>query len=407
MALLTRLGAVTTAGDRLEVTPLGRRLQRWPVPVRLARMLAEGRGAPNVAAACALLAEGTARGPNGTTTTCDLLTDLDRFAAQPLHVRQVARELVRLAQATLDDALSTDLPEAGLRRALFAGFADRLARRRGGAGERLTLASGHGAVLARESGVRDGEFLVALEVRGAESRGVAEARVLLASAVDGEWIAPTAVAVEHAVDPRTGQVRAHRVERYDALVLSETPVAIDPAIAAVILAEAWLAREPAAADAELLRRLRFAGLELDVSAVVQQAAATARRVDDIRLVTGLSRETAAALDRLAPTSLAVPSGRQALLSYADDGSVTASVKLQEVFGLAETPRLGPARVPVTFRLLAPNARPVQTTRDLRSFWQRTYPEVRKELRGRYPRHPWPDDPWTATPTHRTTRNARK
>ena len=99
----------------------------------------------------------------------------------------------------------------------------------------------------------------------------------------------------------------------------------------------------------------------------------------------------------------MPSGRSAPLTYADDGTVTASVKLQELFGLADTPTLGPRAVPVTFSLLAPNGRPVQTTRDLRSFWQRTYPEVRKELRGRYPEHPWPDDPWTATATHRTTR----
>jgi ATP-dependent helicase HrpB len=83
--------------------------------------------------------------------------------------------------------------------------------------------------------------------------------------------------------------------------------------------------------------------------------------------------------------------------------VCASVKLQELFGLADTPLLGPRRVPVTFSLLAPSGRPVQTTRDLRSFWERTYPEVRRELRGRYPRHPWPEDPWTATPTARTTR----
>ena len=105
----------------------------------------------------------------------------------------------------------------------------------------------------------------------------------------------------------------------------------------------------------------------------------------------------------APESLAVPSGRSMRLEYADDGSVSASVKLQELFGLAESPKIGPSRVPVTFHLLAPNGRPVQTTRDLRSFWQRTYPEVRKELRGRYSKHPWPEDPWTARPTHRTTR----
>ncbi len=86
--------------------------------------------------------------------------------------------------------------------------------------------------------------------------------------------------------------------------------------------------------------------------------------------------------------------------YREDGSVAAEVKLQELFGLADSPRLGPRQEPVLFLLLAPNGRPVQTTRDLRGFWERTYPEVRKELRGRYPRHPWPEDPWAATPTHR-------
>jgi len=91
------------------------------------------------------------------------------------------------------------------------------------------------------------------------------------------------------------------------------------------------------------------------------------------------------------------------LEYAAEGTVSVSVKLQELFGLADTPCLGPRKTPVTFHLLAPNARPVQTTQDLKSFWATTYQEVRKELRGRYPRHPWPDDPWTATPTHRTTR----
>jgi ATP-dependent helicase HrpB len=81
--------------------------------------------------------------------------------------------------------------------------------------------------------------------------------------------------------------------------------------------------------------------------------------------------------------------------------VSASVKLQELFGLAQTPRVGPRREPVTLLLLAPNGRPVQTTRDLSGFWERLYPEVRRELRGRYPRHPWPEDPWSAPPTHRT------
>jgi ATP-dependent helicase HrpB len=117
----------------------------------------------------------------------------------------------------------------------------------------------------------------------------------------------------------------------------------------------------------------------------------------------LGHADAGQVARLAPATLLVPSGRDIPLRYEADGSVVAAVKLQELFGLAETPVLGPSRVPVTFELLAPNGRPVQVTRDLRSFWTRGYQEVRRELRARYPKHPWPDDPWTATPTHRTTR----
>jgi ATP-dependent helicase HrpB len=99
----------------------------------------------------------------------------------------------------------------------------------------------------------------------------------------------------------------------------------------------------------------------------------------------------------------VPSGRDVRLEYRDDGQIVAAVKLQELFGLGDSPRVGRANVPVTFELLAPNGRPVQVTSDLRSFWTRGYPEVRKELRARYPKHPWPEDPWTATPTAKTRR----
>jgi ATP-dependent helicase HrpB len=408
LAMLARLGASETATGRPAITALGRRLQRLPLPVRLARVLDAAGGAPRVAAACALLAEGAARGPAGVTTSCDLLADLDRFAAQPPDVRQVARALEAAARGRGDAASHPSAPAAAadetlLRRALFAGFADRLARRRVGAADRVTLATGHGATLARESGVRDGEFLVALDVQGVERGGVREARIRLASRVEPDWIVPTEVGVTHAFDAASGQVRAWRVARVDALVVAETPVAPDPDASAALLADAWLARGPGEEDLELLRRLRFAGLGFEIAEVIGRAAVGARALGDVQLVRGLPPEAARALDRLAPTSLPVPSGRRAPLRYGDDGSVTASVKLQEVFGLAETPRLGPAQTPVTFSLLAPNGRPVQTTRDLRSFWQRTYEEVRKELRGRYPKHPWPDDPWTAAPTHRTTR----
>ena len=156
----------------------------------------------------------------------------------------------------------------------------------------------------------------------------------------------------------------------------------------------------------MLRRLRFAALPVDPEALVRAAAAGRNALDEIDLRASLERPIARDLERLAPETLTVPSGRVAKLRYQEDGSVLASVKLQELFGLSESPRLGPRRQPVVFELLAPNGRPVQTTRDLRSFWDTTYPEVRKELRGRYPKHPWPDDPWTATPTARAKRRGR-
>jgi ATP-dependent helicase HrpB len=140
---------------------------------------------------------------------------------------------------------------------------------------------------------------------------------------------------------------------------------------------------------------------LDLDALARSAAHGVRAIDDIDIGRQVPREVSAAIERLAPDTLRMPSGRAVRLEYRDGGAVEAAVKLQEVFGLAETPLLGARREPVVFVLLAPNGRPVQVTRDLRSFWERGYPEVRKELRGRYPRHPWPENPWTATPTGKT------
>ncbi|MGH8122596.1 MAG: ATP-dependent helicase C-terminal domain-containing protein, partial [Rudaea sp.] len=107
-----------------------------------------------------------------------------------------------------------------------------------------------------------------------------------------------------------------------------------------------------------------------------------------------------ALDECAPESLRVPSGNQRALHYESGKPPVLAVKLQELFGLADTPRIAKGRVGVTLHLLSPAQRPIQVTQDLHGFWERTYPEVKRELKGRYPRHPWPDDPWTALPTAR-------
>jgi ATP-dependent helicase HrpB len=231
--------------------------------------------------------------------------------------------------------------------------------------------------------------------------------VRLASRVEPEWIVPTATAVVHRFDAATGRVRAVVVSQVDSLVIAERPSDVDPQIAATVLADVWLARPPDEATVALVRRAAFAGVELDLPSLARAAAAVAAGLDDIDPARALPYDVRARLDRDAPATLQVPSGRTTALEYRDDGSVVASVKLQELFGLVASPQLGPRRVPVTFSLLAPNGRPVQTTRDLRSFWQGAYQDVRKALRGRYPKHPWPEDPWTAVATHGPTRSLRK
>ena len=127
-----------------------------------------------------------------------------------------------------------------------------------------------------------------------------------------------------------------------------------------------------------------------------------RRVDlPAALEQLLGRERVRDLARLAPERLAVPSGSSIRLDYEPEGGPVLAVKLQELFGLADTPQVAGGRVPVLIHLLSPAGRPLAVTRDLRSFWNQVYPEVKKEMKGRYPKHPWPDNPWKAEATRRT------
>jgi ATP-dependent helicase HrpB len=457
LALLERLGAVQ--GRR--ITALGRTLRRLPLHPRLGRVLLTAARSSRAAAACAVLSEGW-RGPSlpVTATSSDILLRADAIGQAPRAVQTAAVELERLARRTrqeitdqeeaafgetpamrrgpspypgsnpsagdhldhdrregrdgrdgregrdgCDGREGRDDHEAGddedLRRALFAGYPDRVARRREPGSPRVVLSNGHGAALARESGVREGEWLVALDLQAAPRGARAEALVHAASRIERSWLAATRRGLDHEFDAREGSVRAFEREWYDELMLSERPVPPDPIAAAGLLAAALRARGLDERGQALRRRLRFAGIAWDEDGWIERACQGRRVLSEVDLAGAIPREVALALDRLAPETIRVPSGRSARLEYHEDGTVSASVKLQELFGLAETPRVGPRREPVTLLLLAPNGRPVQTTRDLRSFWEGVYPEVRRELRGRYPKHPWPEDPWSATPTHRT------
>jgi ATP-dependent helicase HrpB len=404
--LLSRLGA--TAGGRL--TPMGRRMHQLPLHPRVARIMIEGGGSRAIALACALLSERHFLPPRTAATSSDLLAAVEHESTLPPHVLRTAAELARAGVQVAGSGdrareRSAKTDEAEFRRALFAGYADRVGRRRSPGSPRVLLATGHGAVVGAESGVHDGEFVVALDVQAGRRGDVSEARIRLASVVEREWLTPTASRVEHAM--ADGRVRAFHREHYGAIVIKERPAEPDPEAAAALIAEAFATRGLSASDARLVRRLRFAGIGIDVPSLVRQAAFGRRSLDEVDLGGALAWEARQELERAAPERLTVPSGRAHPIEYHEDGSVSAEVKLQELFGLAETPRIGPRREPVLFVLLAPNGRAVQTTRDLRSFWERTYPEVRKELRGRYPKHPWPEDPWTAPPTARTTRGMKR
>lgn len=397
--LLHTLGAVASSGG---LTPLGQQLRALPVHPRLGRLLLAARAAPQAAVACAILSERHFLPPAHGATTCDLLAAVDDARALPPHVLRVARDIRQRAADLLGAAAAATISDADFRRAVLAGYPDRVARRRSAGGDRFLLASGTGARLARASGVVNAEFVVAVDV-AAHRKQVGsvfapktdptcssdDALIRIATAVDEDWLAPTSDTVEHAINDR-GAVRAARVFRYGEIEIGRRPADIDPEVAGHLVARALLARGPNDEHKQLVARLSFAGVARSFETLVHAAAVGARAMDDVDLEAHLPPDVKRTLDRQAPASIALPAGQRARLDYRDDGRVVASVKLQWVFGLTESPRLGPRKTPVTFELLAPNGRPVQVTSDLTSFWTGAYPALRGPLQARYPKHQWPE-----------------
>ncbi len=455
-ALLRRLDAVDDQGvtalgralARLPVHPrLGRLLiegQRWGVPER-------------VALAAALLAErdpftrsverpGTgARGPAAPSDLLERVTALEEFeqdgrtdshvgalnrgaARFVLHARdQLARTLrqevrkLRLPAvppAAQYSVLSTQYSDSGVLRALFAAFPDRLARRREPGSPRGVMVGGRGVQLAPSSAVREAELFVCIDV----DAGQAETLVRQASAVERAWLPPDKVstAVEVFFDPSTERVSARRRVRFDDLLLEEAVANLpDDSQTATVLAEAAAthlervlppADSPAGQYRTRARCLRAWMPELDLPALDEadlrealtwlcagrRSFAELRNANWLLALQGrLTHAQRQAVEREAPERLEVPSGSRIALRYEEGRPPVLAVRIQEVFGLGDTPRLAAGRVPVLLHLLAPNYRPQQVTEDLASFWANTYPQVRKELRARYPKHAWPEDPWTA------------
>ncbi len=340
---------------------------------------------------------------------------------------------------TDDRAARRRPPGSGVTDDLAAGlvvglaFPERLARARVPGGTTYLMAGGTAAELTAGSALTGAQWLaIAIADRGA---GRVSARVRLAVALDEATAGEAGAGLRRTVDEVAwsgGDVVARRVERLGAIVLTERPLARpDPALLEAAVLDG-LRREGLAAlrwtrDATGLReRLAFCHRSLgapwpDVGDDALLAAApdwlgpdlagVRRRADLERIDAGqalrrlLPWPQAARLDALAPERLEVPSGSRVRLDYSDPDGPVLAVKVAEVFGWERVPAVADGRAPVVLHLLSPAGRPVAVTSDLASFWRTGYPQVRAELRGRYPRHPWPDDPTTAPPTRRVAPRA--
>jgi len=440
--LLTRLGGLDAAG---RISAQGREMARIAVHPRLAHLLLRARALgelPLGAELAALLSErdllrGAARDAD-VRTRLELLrgehegADADRGALA--NARRMARELERQLRGAAA-ASSPRPPGAGV--LLAFAYPDRIGRRRAGGEGRFALSNGRGAAFAPGEALARQEFIVAVELDDRER----EAHIRLAAPVGRgellEYFADEIVRCESvAWDAREQAVLARRLLRLGELVLEDKPLEEVPPEAAreAMLAgvrELGLASLPWGREArDLQARIEF--VRRSVSAgppwpEVSDAALAAsletwlapwlegvtRRAHLARVPLAealralLSFAQQRELEQWAPTHLAMPSGSRIRVDYLGDSAPAVSVRLQEVFGLAATPLLGRGRVPVTFRLLSPAQRPVQVTRDLASFWRGAYAEVRKDLRGRYPKHYWPQNPLEAEPTRGTRRPRRE
>jgi ATP-dependent helicase HrpB len=354
--------------------------------------------------------------------------NIDRAVRQ--RVRRTTEQFLRLLARgirTAHDARGAAPPGEGV--LLAFAYPDRIARRREGAGGRYTLANGRGAHFASPDRLSREEFIVAVELDDRDR----DARILLAAALSRadleRYFADRMRRVEEvAWDAREEAVAARRCLMLDSLTIEEKtlPQADPDATAAAMLAGVrrlgldalpWDAASRALqARMEFVRRLDRADLkdwpDVGDSALAASLghwlppwlAGMTRRSHLARLPLGdalrahLDRRQQQQLAELAPEHLKLPTGSSARIDYRDDNAPCVAVKLQEMFGAPETPRVGGGAVPVTFKLLSPAQRPLQITRDLASFWRNAYADVRKDMRGRYPKHYWPENPLESAPT---------
>ncbi|MEC5323135.1 ATP-dependent helicase HrpB [Aurantimonas sp. A3-2-R12] len=419
-ALLAELGALDATG---RLTATGAAMRTLPLPPRLARMVvAAGGDARLHAAMLAVLL--TERGLGGTDT--DLAERLRRFRADRGPRAKAAHGLARRIAATAREAGSgeNEPDEAGALLAL--AYPDRIAVARGARGH-FVLTSGRGGVLDETTALAREKFLVVAELQGQARAG----RILSAAALSETAL--ERIAAERAVsevvvafDAPARAVRARNIRRLGRATLSEAPLPAPSGEAtARALAEGirrlGLSALPFGEEGErLLRRLRFLAKAYGSPWPDFSDAALLVGLDDWLLpylpgVTSLSQITPGALsealrglipaplrdrlEQLAPSHFEAPTGSRVPIRYDDDQPVLA-IRVQELFGLTRHPAIADGRLPLTIELLSPAHRPIQITRDLPGFWSGSWADVRADLRGRYPKHAWPEDPARAAPTAR-------
>ena len=456
--LLVQLGAVTNNS----LTAIGRTMARIPVPPRMARMLIYAHQIgqlDEVTLAAAMLSErdpflrhATAKKEsnrfskfNQTTTTsrwnCDVaerVAAIRRFAetggtTTPFGEinRNAAGNIVEVAQQIADQTIRelgpvgapemTSIEAVG--RSLLAAYPDRLAKRRGPNDLRGLMVGGRGVRIGPNSGVTQPELFLCIDV----DDGGNEATVRQASGIERDWLPSDLIrqSDELFFHPTQKQVVARRREYWLDLILNESSIQItdDKPCASLLFEHASkVLREVMPKDSEKVDSFitRAACLQswapdlnlpvVDDSMlrlVLRELCEGRRSFDELRQSPWLdwirsrySNEHLIAIDREAPERIEVPSGSRIPLEYSPGKPPVLAVRIQEIFSWRATPRIAFGRIPVLLHLLAPNFRPQQITDDLASFWATTYSVVRKELKRRYPKHAWPEDPLTATPVRK-------
>lgn len=424
-ALLRDLGAIAADG---RIVPAGRHMRRLPLPPRLARMMIDvaTQGAAGAAAKIALLL--TERGLGG--NDVDLAQRLDQFhrdrSGRAQEARRMAKRWAEIAAEGKQERDAEAAPSAGAMLAL--AYPDRIAKSRGGVAGGFLLANGRGASLDPACPLAREKFLAVAELAGAAGRS----RILLAAAITlAEIETHFADRIESRdevlFDAASASLRGRRVRRLGVIPLVEQPRRVEAGSqAATVLAAGlvglgldrlpwskalrqWCDRVMflRAAEGEEWPDLSDSALAATLpewlGPTLAHKTALAELGED-ELVAALTAllpwRMRRRLDTEAPTHFDAPSGSRVPIDYAAGEGPKLSIRVQELFGLDRHPAIAGGRIPLVVELLSPAHRPVQVTRDLPGFWRGSYAAVRTEMRGRYPRHPWPEDPVAASATRR-------